>query len=130
MPGDDRERGAKRGASCAELTIRRVIDGRHHLVELVGELDLAASDALRGELDAAADADAELTVIDLRRLRFADSTGLSVLFEAAERANGEGRRIVFTRSSPEVERTLRLTGLDQILTFDASPPLENLPREA
>jgi anti-sigma B factor antagonist len=102
-----------------ELTITtRVNDGRR-AVALAGELDLAAAGVLREELEAADRDHVDSILVDLRDLRFVDSTGLSVLFEAVERANGNGRRITFTRSSPEVERTLRLTGLDQILEFDA-----------
>jgi anti-anti-sigma factor len=102
--------------------ITRRLDGHHHLVELAGELDLASSDALRGELDAAAVGGAELTV-DLQRLRFVDSTGLAVLFDAFQRADAEDRRIAFTNPCPEVERTLRLTGLDRILPLGPPPEL-------
>ena len=102
-----------------ELEIRCEASGRHHLLELAGELDLAGVDVLRAELDRCADDGAEMTVVDLRRLTFIDSTGLCVLFYALERAKAERRRLVFTRSSPEVERTIHLSGLDQVLALDA-----------
>ena len=115
------ERGAgdeARTVARGQLTItRRAGEGRC-LVGLEGELDLATADAVRAELEAAEADGAELTVVDLSALRFIDSTGLSVLFDAVERAAAIRRRITFTRSSPEVERTLRLTGLDRILSFD------------
>jgi anti-sigma B factor antagonist len=111
--------GETRTVARGQLTItRRPGDGGRWLLELAGELDLATADAVRSELEAI-EADApETTVVDLSALRFIDSTGLSVLFNAVERAAADGRRITFTRSSPEVERTLRLTGLDRVLSFD------------
>jgi anti-sigma B factor antagonist len=103
---------------AGQLTItRRAGEGRA-LVELDGELDLATADAVRSELEAVEVEGPDATVIDLRSLRFIDSTGLSVLFDAVERAAASRRRLTFTRSSPEVERTLRLTGFDRILSFD------------
>ena len=103
-----------------ELTITTRVGGEERLVKLSGELDLAAADALREELEAADRDPADSILIDLRELRFVDSTGLSVLYEAVERSNGDGQRIRFTESSPEVARTLRLTGLDRILPVDHS----------
>jgi anti-sigma B factor antagonist len=100
--------------SGGDLEIRcRTEEGRH-LIELQGELDLAAAGELRGEFERAG-LDGSETVVDLRRLEFIDSTGLSVLFDAFEKAEAGGRRVVFTRSTPTVERTLRLTGLDRVL---------------
>jgi anti-sigma B factor antagonist len=95
------------------------MNARGPLLELAGELDLAGVAVLRGELDRAADAGAEITIVDLQRLTFIDSTGLSALFYALERATAERRRLVFTRSSPEVERTVHLSGLDQVLALDS-----------
>jgi anti-anti-sigma factor len=105
--------------SGGELEIRCELDTRGPLLELAGELDLAGVDVLRGELDRAADAGAEITVVDLQRLTSIDSTGLSALFYALERATAERRSLVFTRSSPEVERTVRLSGLDRVLALDS-----------
>jgi anti-sigma B factor antagonist len=111
--------GEARAVTRGQLTItRRPGEGGRSVLELAGELDLAAADALRSELEALEASAPEATVVDLSALRFVDSTGLSVLFDAVERASAEGRRLTFTRSSPEVERTLRLTGLDRVLSFD------------
>jgi anti-sigma B factor antagonist len=111
--------GEARTITRGQLTItRRTGEGGRCLLELSGELDLATADAVRSELEAAEAEAPEATVVDLSELRFIDSSGLSVLSEAVERASSDGRRITFTRSSPEVERTLRLTGLDRVLSFD------------
>lgn len=114
--------GSSRLLSGAELEIRCEASGRHHLLELSGELDLAGVGVLNAELNRVADDGAELTVVDLQRLTFIDSTGLSALFYALERAKAERRRFVFTRSSPEVERAVHLSGLDQALALGPDAP--------
>jgi anti-sigma B factor antagonist len=105
--------------SAGELEIRCEMNARGPLVELSGELDLAGVAVLKAELDRAGDDGAEIIVVDLQRLTFIDSTGLSTLFYALERAKAERRKLVFTRSSTEVERTLHLSGLDRVLTLDS-----------
>lgn len=113
----------------AGLRMRYHHEGDRHVVELDGELDLGWAEALRAELKRC-QLSGPLTVIDLHRLTFIDSTGLGVLFDAFERAQASGRRVVFTRSSPEVERVLHLTGLDRVLPtvpgerFDGDSPAE------
>jgi anti-sigma B factor antagonist len=109
---------SSRLVTAGDLEIRCEASGRHHVLKLAGELDLAGVDVLRAELDRCADG-AEMTVVDLQRLMFIDSTGLCVLFYALERAKAERRRLVFTRSSPEVERTVHLSGLDRVLGLDS-----------
>jgi anti-sigma B factor antagonist len=110
--------GEARTITRGQLTITcRPGEGGGRILELDGELDLAAADALRSELEAAEGDAPATTLVDLSALRFIDSTGLSVFFAAVERASATGRRITFTRSSPEVERTLRLTGFDRLLSF-------------
>jgi anti-anti-sigma factor len=90
-------------------------DGSERVIELFGELDAACVDTFREEVQAAL-ADRPRTVIDLSGLDFIDSVGIEVIYRASEqsRANG-GLRLI--RGSPNVERTLRLMGLDQSLPF-------------
>jgi anti-sigma B factor antagonist len=57
-------------------------------------------------------------VIDLSGLEFIDSTGLSQLLSAHTRAESDGRELVFLQGPPPVEKILRLTGLNEILTFE------------
>ncbi len=101
--------------------VTRRADNGHDRLELAGELDLASADELRAELSGASNGNGAATIVDLKRLKFIDSTGLGVLFEAFERAHAAGRRLIFTPSSPEVTKVLRLTGLDRILPFEDQP---------
>jgi anti-anti-sigma factor len=85
-----------------------------------GELDLASSPALEQELEGSA-AQAALVIVDLRELEFMDSTGLSVLVRAHQRAVEKGQRFAVVRGSQHVQRLLSLTGVAERLTLVDSP---------
>ena len=83
------------------------------MLALFGELDLASSPALEGELARAAGR--QLVIVDLRELEFIDSTGLRVLIGANNQAKEDGRRFALVRGLGQVQRLLGLTGLaDQL----------------
>jgi anti-sigma B factor antagonist len=96
-------------------------NGGATLIAVQGELDLASSPALREELDRAHDAGTELVVLDLRELVFMDSTGLSVVVKAHQRALESGRRFAVVRGGKQVERLLTLTGVSERLTVVDQP---------
>ena len=86
-----------------------------------GELDLASSPALEEQFERAV-ADAPSTVIiDLRELEFMDSTGLSVLIRAHQRAQEAGHRLAIVNGSRQVRRLLSLTGVAERLTVVDDP---------
>jgi anti-sigma B factor antagonist len=91
------------------------------VVGVTGELDLASSPALEQELETGAASDAEVVIVDLRALEFMDSTGLSVLVRANERAAEQGKRFAVVRGAQQVERLLSLTGVADRLTLVDSP---------
>lgn len=82
---------------------------------LFGELDLASAAALEQELGRFA-GDTRV-VLDLRRLEFIDSTGLSVLVKSDQRAAGtDGELVILSAGDGQVRRLLDLTGLGERLT--------------
>lgn len=91
------------------------------VISLSGELDLASSPALEDELGRVAQSDARLVVVDLRNLEFMDSTGLSVLVRAHQRAEENGRRLGLVNGSQQVQRLLSLTGVAERLTLADVP---------
>lgn len=96
-------------------------DDQRVVLDVSGELDLASSPALERELERPVVASAELLIIDLRRLEFMDSTGLSVLVRAHQRAAQSGQRLVVIRGPQQVQRLLTLTGVAERLTLADSP---------
>jgi anti-anti-sigma factor len=96
-------------------------DGTAAVIAVTGELDLASSPALREELERASDNGAELVILDLRGLVFMDSTGLSVVVRAHQRAAESGRRFAVVRGGKQVQRLLMLTGVGDRLTVIDDP---------
>jgi anti-sigma B factor antagonist len=92
-------------------------EGRLQVLAASGELDLAAAASLEEELDRALGSDSDRIVIDLRGLDFIDSTGLSVLVRAHQRAQESGRELGLVNPGAQVERLLTLTGLAERLTL-------------
>ena len=104
-----------------------VRDGsRAVVIEVSGELDLASSPALQHELERGSGSDAEVVIVDLQKLEFMDSTGLSVLVRAHQRATEAGRRFGIVKGPPQVQRLLDLTGVAERLTIvDSAAELLN-----
>ena len=96
-------------------------DDNARVLTLGGELDLAACPALDEELDKALGSDAALVLVDMRELDFMDSTGLSALVRAHQRAEQNGQRFVLVNGSHQVQRLLSLTGIAERLTLVDDP---------
>jgi anti-sigma B factor antagonist len=96
-------------------------EGRAAIIAVSGELDLASSPSLEAELERASGTDSELLVIDLRRLEFMDSTGLSVIVKAHQRLAEEGRGLYLVRGSQQVQRLLDLTGVAERIELADTP---------
>jgi anti-sigma B factor antagonist len=102
-------------------TLHRV--GSLRLV-LRGELDLATSSLLKDALTVAERSGPSVITVDLRFLRFIDATGLGLLLRAARRARDENRRLQLANPTRQIERLLKLTGIDQsfdVVRESASP---------
>jgi anti-anti-sigma factor len=93
--------------------------GRGTVLRLFGELDLASSPALEEELQKVSAR--QLIVVDLRELEFIDSTGLSVLVKAHQRARELGHQFGLVKGAGQVQRLLGLTGLADRLTIADLP---------
>jgi anti-anti-sigma factor len=70
-------------------------------VELTGELDLASAKLLHERLEQVESGRPELLVLDLRRLRFMDSSGLREVIGAVRRGREEGRQVALVRAHVE-----------------------------
>jgi len=87
------------------------------VLSLTGELDLAGVEALSKTLAEAEGLCPETLVLDLSRLEFLDSSGLSCILEAHARANNAGRRLALLGGPRAVHRVFELTGMDKHLKF-------------
>ena len=99
-----------------------VKDGeRAVVIGVSGELDLASSPELEHELERGIASGVEILIIDLRKLEFMDSTGLSVLVRAHQKATQAGKQFVVVKGPQQVQRLLSLTGVAERLTVVDSP---------
>ena len=104
---------------CGPLEVESGREGETHVVRPRGALDLAAAEPLEAELRRVEATDAETIVLDMTGIEFMDCSGIRVLVEADRRSRRDGGRLRLTRGVGQVDRVIRLTGVDAILPFDA-----------
>ena len=110
------------------LTIRVETAGNGtSVVSLAGELDL--STIPRMEVPLLGELSHRAVIVDLSALSFIDSSGIAVLIKAFRAAEGNGRMHTVIASGSQVERVLRLAGIDRALPLfvDREVALEALP---
>jgi anti-sigma B factor antagonist len=84
-------------------------------VQVVGELDLAATPKLHAQIGALLVAGSDQLIIDLGRVTFIDLTGVRLLLKLAQDASDDGWRLSLIRAHGQVRRILTLTGaVDQL----------------
>jgi anti-sigma B factor antagonist len=90
-------------------------------VQLSGELDAALAAARRAELMQICDDRAgSLLILDLADVTFVDSTGLGLLIGVARRLRDRGGELRLRGCRRSVRRVLTLSGLDHVLSIEAS----------
>jgi anti-sigma B factor antagonist len=96
-----------------------VREGRRIVVDLAGELDLGTVAELEAALPAPARGD--LLVVDLRKLRFIDSSGLHALMRLDAAARGEGWTFALVRGGERVQRVLDICRIGDHVTLVGAP---------
>jgi anti-anti-sigma factor len=100
----------------AELSWDTTGNGDEELhVTLSGELDISNVERFEQELMQLEQPRPPLIVLDLRSVRFIDSTGLSLLLNADARARRQSRHVTIVSGSGAARRIMRTVALDQIL---------------
>ena len=91
----------------------------HRTLAPFGDLDLATAPRLRQDLVDASRGDSTLVVLDLERVEFLDSVGLSVIIGGHKRLQRRGARLHIAAPRSIVRRVLGLTRIDALIpTFD------------
>ena len=98
-----------------------VSDGRHRLV-LTGELDLAPAAELEAMLLRLCAEGTKEIALDLSKLRFMGSTGLRTVLLAKELCEQHGYEFLLIAGPRNVQRIFELTGLLDVLPFQAQDP--------
>lgn len=93
-------------------------DGRYTMT-VRGELDVATSPSLRGELHSLVEQGAKSITIELSGTTFIDSSGLGVLVGALKRLReGEGDSITLTGMQDQVRKVFEITGLTALFAIE------------
>jgi anti-sigma B factor antagonist len=105
------------GTADEEFTVDARRDGDRAHVVVSGELDIATvprlAQAMRENDDVGA------VVLDLRALRFLDTSGLRAVIDEDRRATADGRRLQIVRGPAAVQRVFALAGVEDRLPFVA-----------
>lgn len=92
------------------LQIRRVDDADGTVVALHGELDLSSAPTLETLLRELDDTIPGRILIDLRELKFMDSSGLALMIRAQQMALAAGYRLELRPGPNQVQRLFEMTG--------------------
>jgi anti-anti-sigma factor len=95
-------------------------DGYH--VELSGELDISSSASVESRLMELERREPRILILDLRRVNFIDSTGLSMIINADGRARKAARRLTIVSGDGVPRRILRTVGLEERLDVVTEMP--------
>jgi anti-sigma B factor antagonist len=89
----------------------------------VGEIDLAAVPLLDAELAELWSRGFARLVLDLRDIRFLDSTGIRMLLSWQAASSADGSQFSVIPGPPMVERVLEIAGVTEYLTYARSDGL-------
>ena len=83
----------------------------------VGELDIATVEKLRAEVEGLRESGFSKLVLDLRGVRFLDSTGLRLVLELDAAAKEASHELLIIRGSAVVQRIFEVTQVSERLKF-------------
>jgi anti-sigma B factor antagonist len=85
------------------------------LLEVAGEIDMATAPRLGAAIDAALGDRPDLLVIDLTKVEFLGSAGLSVLMTGQQAAAAQSTQLRVVAAGSVTARPIQITGLDELL---------------
>ncbi len=97
------------------------VDGETAIVDLSGELDLPNAPLLDRALEQPEVVGAASVVLDLKQLRFLDSSGLRAILRAQRLADRRGQGFAVTEGSGQVQRLLSITHASEQLQVLSGP---------
>jgi anti-anti-sigma factor len=91
------------------------------LVRVAGDLDLETAPKFLAAVGPDLDTGTGGLVVDLSRVTFIDSSGLSALIRVNQRMSAAGRELSIIAPGPSAAKIFEITGLDQVLPLRAGP---------
>jgi anti-sigma B factor antagonist len=96
--------------------------GDGYIVELTGELDISSASSVESRLMELEKREPARLILDLTRVSFIDSTGLSMIINADGRARKRGSRLTIVSGEGVPRRILRTVGLEDRLDVVSELP--------
>jgi anti-sigma B factor antagonist len=87
-----------------------------HVLAVSGDLDHHTSPRLQAAVDDLALAPGDALVVDLSALAFCDSTGVSILVAAHQRAREAGAQAALAGLAPDIAHAFKIMSLDRLLS--------------
>lgn len=109
-----------RQGTATSFVVRTVAQSPVTVLEIAGELDVMGAQDLDQDLDERLRGTETHLVLDLSRLAFIDSTGLSSLTRVRRRLNRNRRRVALVAGAGAVRRAFEVTGLEHVFETMAS----------
>lgn len=116
--GGARTHGAADGTDGNGVMALAISVGGAEIVSVVavgGELDMTTAPELLEAAVSLIDAGRTRLVLDLEKLTFCDSAGLSVLARVLRRVEADGGALALARPEPMVRSVLDLTGMSDVI---------------
>jgi anti-sigma B factor antagonist len=104
------------------LSLETREEGHQVRIAIGGELDLSSALTFDEEIRRAEEREPHTLVLDLRALKFLDSTGLRLIMSARARAGKRGHRFAVVQGSEAVQRIFRLAGVTRRLDLVEEVP--------
>ena len=95
-------------------------DDRTGIARLEGRIDSTNCAEFEAQLQAGADADATLMLLDFGEVSFISSAGLRVVLKLAKQLRSRGARLGLCSLSTPIQQVLAVTGFDRILPIYGS----------
>ena len=106
------------------MSIESTGKGQYTVVDAPSEVDIASSNTLRSDIERAISTN-PWVIVDLTRVEFIDSTGLSALLACHNLATQYGGKLVLVGPSERTQKLLHITQLDAVL--EIYPTAESVP---
>ena len=94
-----------------DLDVEAIRENNASVIALRGEIDVYTAPLLRQKIVDLVDEGALNIVVDMERVDFLDSTGLSLLINVDRRLRSEGRRLTVVSGTGAPHRILEISGL-------------------
>jgi len=107
-------------SAAVDLDVSTREEAGRVVVVAIGEVDVYTAPQLDAELSRLTTEGRTDLVVDLARVDFLDSTGLSVLVKALKRVREADGRLDVVVTSERVAKVFRITGLDQLIPLHAT----------